>query len=200
MKNVKEKKERALGIKLFLKAERCNSPKCATVRKPYGPGMHGQKRKRPISDFGRQLKEKQKMQLIYGLNNRQVRALFRDYSPEKIFSALERRLDRVVYYLGFAPSLRVGRQIVSHGHILVNGKKVTIPSFRVKTGDKITVRPESRKSKLFEELSEKLKQKELPAWLTLKGEEFTGECVAMPDFKGIQLPFDISLVGEFYSR
>ena len=200
MKPVKEKKERALGIKLFLKAERCNSPKCATIRKPYGPGMHGQKRKRMPSDFARQLKEKQKVQLLYGLNNRQVMNLFRKSSPAEIFSVLERRLDRVVYYLGFAASPRVGRQMVSHGHITVNGKRVTIPSYRVKVHDVISIRPESRSGKLFEGLDERLKQREVPSWLKFTTENLSGECIAEPDLGGAQVPFDISLVGEFYSR
>lgn len=200
MKAIKEKKERALGVKLFLKAERCNSPKCATVRKPYGPGMHGQRRRRQPSDYSRQLKEKQKMQLLYGLNNRQTMNLFRKNSPEKIFSLLERRLDRVVAYLGIAASSRVARQLVSHGHIAVNGKRVTIPSYRVKVGDVIAIRPESRDIKTFESLAERIKQKDVPPWLKPAGEDGSGECVAEPDFSGAQLPFDISLVGEFYSR
>ncbi|MCL4399892.1 30S ribosomal protein S4 [Patescibacteria group bacterium] len=200
MKNVKEKKERSLGIKLFLKAERCNSPKCATVRKPYRAGMHGQKRRRAISDYGRQLQEKQKVMLIYGLNNRQMLGLFKDSSPAKIYSVLEKRLDRVVYYLGFAPSPRVGRQMVSHGHIMVNGRKVTIPSFSVKIGDKISIRPESKSSKLFEGAGERIKQVDIPSWLKIDPEKMIGECVALPSVEGVQLPFDLSLVGEFYSR
>lgn len=200
MKSIKEKKERALGMKLFIKAERCNSPKCATIRKPYRPGMHGQKRRRPISDYGRQLQEKQKIQLLYGLKNTQMRLMFKKHSPSEIFSVLERRLDRVVYYLGFAGSPRIARQMISHGHIVVNGRKVTIPSYSVTIGDKISIRPESRQSKLFEDLTERLKQKETPPWLKLDHEKMEGECLAVPEVTGIQLPFDISLVGEFYSR
>ena len=200
MRPVKEKKERSLGIKLFLKAERCNSPKCATVRKPYGPGMHGQRRKRQPSDFARQLKEKQKVQFLYGLNNRQTMNLFKKNPPAKIFSILERRLDRVAYYLGIAGSPRIGRQMVSHGHITVNGKRVTIPSYSVKVGDVIAIRPESKSGKLFEGLSEKLKQKDVPSWLKPMGDDGSGTCIAEPDFGGAQTSFDISLVGEFYSR
>ncbi len=200
MKPIKEKKERALGMKLFVKAERCSSPKCATIRKPYRPGMHGQKRRRAMSDYGRQLQEKQKVQLLYGLKNNQVRLMFKKHSSSEIFSILERRLDRVVYYLGFAGSPRVARQMISHGHILVNGRKVTIPSYGVTIGDTIAIRQESRQRKLFEGIAERLKQKETPPWLKLNHEKLEGECLAIPDATGIQLPFDISLVGEFYSR
>ncbi len=200
MISIKEKKERSLGVKLFIKAERCNSPKCATVRKPYRPGVHGQSRRRAPSDYGYQLQEKQKAQFMYGLNNRQMTNLFKKNSPAKIYSLLERRLDRVVYYLGLAPSPRVGRQFTSHGHIMVNGRKVTIPSYSVKMGDKISVRPESIGNKAFEGLSDRLKQKDTPSWLRLDREKMTGECVSEPDFQSAQLPFDITLVGEFYSR
>lgn len=153
-----------------------------------------------MSDYGRQLQEKQKVQLLYGLKNNQVRLMFKKHSSSEIFSILERRLDRVVYYLGFAGSPRVARQMISHGHILVNGRKVTIPSYGVTIGDTIAIRQESRQRKLFEGIAERLKQKETPPWLKLNHEKLEGECLAIPDATGIQLPFDISLVGEFYSR
>ncbi len=146
MRPVKEKRERALGTKLFLKAERCNSPKCATVRKPQRPGVHGAKR-RSVSEYGRQLQEKQKARLIYGLTNKQIENLFTKMSKEQILSRLEKRIDRVVFLLGLAKSPRISRQLVSHGHILVNNRKVRSPSFTVKIGDKIEIRPESKKSK-----------------------------------------------------
>jgi len=196
----KEKKERALGVKLFVKAERCNSPKCVMVRRPLRPGVHGAKRK-ILSDFGKQLHEKQKLQFSYGLNNKQTRALFALKSLEKIMIALEHRLDRVVFLLGFAKSLRIARQLVSHGHIVVNGRKVTIPSFSVKMGDIVAVRLESRKAKIFEEIHIFLKQYEPPEWLKINKEELKGECVAKATAnEKIRLPFDINLVGEYYSR
>lgn len=198
-RKIKEKKERALGVKLFLKAERCNSPKCALVRKPYPPGMHGQGSRRILSDYGRQLKEKQKLQVVYGLNNKQVSNLFKNFKLDEIPLILERRLDKVVYNLGFAKSLRIGRQLVLHGHILVNGKKVTIPSYLVSKGDKISIRPESMNKKVFSDLKDLLKQKEVPLWLKLDVEKMVGEVIALPP-KGERLPFDISLVAEFYSR
>ncbi len=199
MKPVKEKKERSLGVKLFLKAERCNSPKCVTVRRPYRPGVHGQSHRRQPSEYGRELQEKQKLQLIYGLNNRQMMNLFSTKSPDEILKRLEKRLDRVVFLLGFAKSPRIARQLVSHGHILVNGRKVTIPSYYVKVGEKIEIRPESRSSKMFEDVQMRLKQYNPPTWLKLDAPNLRGECVGEPMVTG-SLPFDINLVGEFYAR
>lgn len=199
MKNVKEKKERALGVKLFIKAERCSSSKCVMIRRPYRPGVHGQKR-RTVSDYGRELQEKQKIQLVYGLTNRQMRKLFKWSRKEKIFKILEKRLDRVVYLLGLARSPRVSRQIISHGHILVNDKKVTIPSYHVRIGDVIAVRPQSRDLAIFNEAPIKLKQFNPPPWLKANGQDLKGECIADPQFEDKQFPFDLNLVGQFYSR
>ena len=195
---VKEKKERTLGTKLFIKAERCNSPKCVMVRKPYRPGVHGQKR-HSVSDYGRQLQEKQKIGVIYGLNNRQLQNLFRE-AGEKVLVILERRLDRVVFYLGLARSPRVARQLVGHGHILVNGRKVTISSYQVRVGDVVSIRAESKNQKIFEDMLAKSKQYNPPVWLKLNREDFSGECLSMPKFEEVNLPFDIDLVGQFYSR
>ncbi|KKW11850.1 MAG: 30S ribosomal protein S4 [Candidatus Jorgensenbacteria bacterium GW2011_GWB1_49_9] len=192
--------ERALGTKLFLKADRCNSPKCVMIRRPQRPGMHGAKRHN-VSEFGRQLQEKQKIRLVYGLTNRQIQNLFKvNEDKTKIMTILETRLDRVVYLLGLAGSPRVARQLVSHGHIQVNGRKVTIPSFRVRIHDVIQVRPESRKAKIFEEISLKMKQYTPPVWLKISKEELKGECVAMPNFEETVFPFNVSLVGQFYSK
>ena len=148
-----EKRERALGVKLFLKATRCVSPKCAMIRRPYKPGIHGNKkgRKKMASEYGRQLQEKQKVQFSYGLNNRQMRKLFRGKKEtEKIMKFLEKRLDNIVFRLGFADSRSIGRQFISHGHFLVDGKKVSIPSYRVEIGEKISLNPNSRKLKIFD--------------------------------------------------
>ncbi len=200
MRKLTEKKERSLGVKLFLKAERCNSPKCVMVRRPTRPGQHGQRRHN-VSEYGKQLQEKQKIQFIYGLTNRQMANLFKSSSAkEKIMRALEHRLDRVVFLLGFAGSPRIARQLISHGHILVNGRKVTIPSFRVKIKDVVSIRPESRSLKIFEELKDTLKKHDCPEWLRLSPEEPKGECVKNFEIGQTQLPFDINIVGEFYSR
>ncbi|MFH0712893.1 MAG: 30S ribosomal protein S4 [Candidatus Jorgensenbacteria bacterium] len=200
MKRIKEKKERSLGTRLFIKAERCSSPKCVMIRRPYRPGVHGQsRRRRSISEFGRQLQEKQKIQITYGLNNRQMRNLFQG-PLEKALVILEKRLDRVTYLLGLAASPRVARQIISHGHITVNGRKVTIPSYSVKIGDVISIRTESRGGKMFEELGMKLKQYEPPSWLKLDKENLKGECIENPKLGEINASFNLNLVGQFYAR
>lgn len=201
MKRIKEKKERSLGTKLFLKADRCNSPKCVMVRRPFRPGPHGQKRRRALSEFGKQLQEKQRIQIMYGLTNKQMTNLFQSKEKEQIMNMLEHRLDRVVFLLGIAGSPRIARQYVSHGHIVVNGRKVTVPSFRVKIGDVVSVRPESKKSKMFEELSTNLKKHTPPSWLkVISADEAKGECVKEFSSQDTQFPFDINLVGEFYAR
>ena len=201
MRNVKEKKERALGTKLFLKAERCSSHKCVMIRKPYRPVQHGQKRRRRISEFGRQLQEKQKIQIVYGLTNKQMSNLFRKYSgaPQKLVASLEKRLDRSAFLSGLAPSTRVARQLVTHGHIMVNEKKMTIPSYSIKKNDVIAIKPTSRSLKIFEDVETKLKKYEAPKWLKVDSKKLTGTCVGEPTEKDI-LPFDINLVGEYYSR
>ena len=201
MRRIKEKKERALGEKLFLKAERCSSHKCVMIRRPYRPGQHGQKRRRAISDYAKQLQEKQKVQIVYGLTNRQMRNLFRTHAgaPKKIVVALEKRLDRVVYLLGFAPSPRVARQLVSHGHIVVNGRKVNIPSYEVKKDNVVEIRSQSRNLKLFSEIAAQLKKHEPPKWLTLDKNKLQGTCVGEPSEDAI-LTFDINLIGQFYMR
>lgn len=197
---IKEKKERALNTKLFLKAERCNSPKCVMIRRPYRPGVHGRKR-RSLSEYGRQLQEKQKIQLIYGLTNQQMRNLFKKYPPNKILSILERRLDRVVFLLGFAPSMRVARQIVVHGHILVNGRKTTFPGYAVKVGDTIAVTPSSRQIKLFEDVALRLKKQETPVGFQIDQEKWEAKCISsFKEDEAKTLPFDIDLVVQFYSR
>lgn len=201
MRNVKEKKERALGTKLFLKAERCNSPKCATIRKPGRPGAHGEKRKKAPSEYGVQLAEKQKLQIIYGLSGKQITNLFKNQSEKNtILRNLEKRLDRTVFLLGLAKSPRIARQLISHGHILVNQKKVTIPSYQVKVGDTIAIREESQKNKIFEDLENQIKQTHPPKWLKTKNIH-TGEVIQEPEIERERaLPFDINLVGEFYAR
>jgi len=200
MLRIKEKRERALGTKLFLKASRCNSPKCAMVRRPSKPGIHGGKKSRKSSsDFGRQLQEKQKVQISYGLNNRQMRKLFRGKKDTReILESLEKRLDNVLFRLGLADSRIVARQLINHGHILVKGKKVTIPSYRVTIGEVVSIDPNSRKLKMFESLELKLKKFEPPQWLRLDKEKSAGQLISQPE--ELNLPFDLKLVAEHYSR
>ena len=174
MLRIKEKRERALGTKLFLKASRCSSPKCAMIRRPYKPGIHGSKkgRQRAVSEFGKQLQEKQRVQISYGLNNRQMRKLFRGKKEtEKILELLERRLDNIIFRLGLADSRIIARQLINHGHILANNKKVTIPSYRVKIGETVGLDANSRKLKVFDSLELKLKKFDPPMWLKLDKEK-----------------------------
>lgn len=199
MRSIKEKKERALGTKLFLKGERCSSPKCVTVRHPARPGAHGTKRIK-ATDYKTQLQEKQKVQVTYGLTGKQMATLFSKVAREKIPIVLEHRLDRVVFLLGFAKSQRIARQMITHGHILVNNKKVTIPSYYVTLHDIVSVRPESRGSGVCADLALRLKQQKPPEWLQLNVEECKGECVLNHRGGELRLPFDIDLVEQYYSR
>lgn len=199
----KEKKERALGVKLFLKGERCSSLKCAMIRRPYRPGQHG-KRRHSVSDFAKQLKEKQKIQISFGLRDRQMKDLFKTMAVKKrlnaqaILNILEKRLDNVIFRLGFAPARIAARQFVSHGHFLVNNRKVTIPSYSVKIGDKVSIREGSRSSKIFGDLPLKMKKYEAPDWLKVDKDKLTGEVVKQPE-AGDTL-FDPNMVMEYYSR
>ncbi len=203
MFNTKEKKERSLGVKLFLKASRCNSPKCVMIRRPQKPGQHG-KRRRTLSEYGLQLMEKQKIQVSYGLRETQVKKIFEKASSnpgvtgEMIIQLLEKRLDNVVYRLGFALSRSVARQLVSHGHIVVNGRKVTIPSYSLRIGDKIGIRKESKDHPVLKDLSESLKKYEAPVWLSVDSEKLEGKVLAMP--KDVDAPFDVNMVVDYYSK
>jgi small subunit ribosomal protein S4 len=200
MRRPLEKRERALGTKLFLKAIRCASPKCAMIRRPSKPGIHGGKKRRQTgSEYGRQLQEKQKIQFTYGLNNRQMRRLFRGKKEaNKVLEFLEQRLDNIVFRLGLTGSRIIARQLISHGHFLVNDRKVNIPSYRTRIGDKIVLDSNSRKLKIFEGLDLKLKKSDLPKWLKLDREKLSGELISKPE--DINLPFDLNLVVEYYSR
>ena len=204
MFNTKEKKERALGTKLFLKAHRCSSPKCATVRNPLPPGVHGKDRKRAKSEVGEQLNEKQKFKVSYGIREAAMRKVFQaaaknpGVTGQMIMSYLERRLDNVVYRLGFAPSRGVARQLVSHGHMHVNGRKVTIPSALVRVGDIIAMRPQSKEHPLWKDIRETLKKYEPPVWLAMDKEKLEGKVVGLP--KDFEIPFDVNKVVDYYSK
>jgi small subunit ribosomal protein S4 len=204
MFNTKEKKERSLGTKLFLKAHRCSSPKCVIIRRPKRPGSHGGDRRRALSEFGQQLREKQKIQFTYGVRETYLKKIFGlaaknpGVTGPMIIGFLERRLDNAVFRLGFAPSRSVARQLVSHGHILVSGRKVTIPSFQVKTGDTIVIRPQSANHPLLKDLKTNLAKYEPPVWLGLDKEKLEGRVVSLP--KDFEIPFDVNLVVDYYSK
>ncbi|MEE8131574.1 MAG: 30S ribosomal protein S4 [Candidatus Paceibacterota bacterium] len=200
-----EKKERSLGMKLFLKGERCNSPKCAMIRRPYRPGAHGKARRRALSEYGQQLLEKQRIRVSYGLKEAQMRGIFKSALSktgaavgEIIIKSLEQRLDNVIFRLGFTTSRVIARQLVSHGHFFVNGKKVTIPSFRVKPKDVISIKPSSKNLLIFKDLPNIIKKYEAPDWLVIDKGELEGLVVSLP--KDVEIPFDINLVVDYYSR
>lgn len=200
---------RRAGEKLFLKGDRCNSPKCSMVRKPYAPGQKGKRRPKPLSEYGKQLKEKQKLKNWYNLRETQfgnyVKNVLKKKSgaegaPIKLIQILEKRLDNVIFRLGFASSRNEARQIVSHRHILVNGKVVNIPSFSVKKDDKIQIRPSALKKGLFKDLASVLKKYSTPSWLLLKADQFEGTIKSEPVFEEAALPIELSAVFEFYSK
>lgn len=199
-----EKKERALGVRLNLKPDRCASGKCAMVKKPRRPGMHGAKRERQPSEMKMQLQEKQRLRLTYGLREAAMQRVVYESMHKKgntaeiLMSLLERRIDNVVYRLGFAPSRSIARQLVGHGHICINGHKVTIPSYRVRAGEVVSIRPESKDHVLLKDVKEKLTKATAPVWLTLDAEKVTGTVLSDP--KDVEAPFDISLIVDYYSK
>lgn len=200
------KKCRRAGEKLFLKGERCTTIKCAMVKRPYGPGLHGKRRKRSVSEYSIQLLAKQKLAWIYRIGNRQLRRYFKESSTVKgvvgfnLLEKLEGRLDRAVFKVGWAESQLKARQLVNHGHILVNQKKVDIPSFEVKKGDTLRVKIKGGQTKLFKDLEVRLKKAKTPTWLSLSKDKLEAKVLARPEAKDINLPVDIQRVVEYYSR
>ncbi len=191
------------GAKLFLKGDRCYSGKCAVEKRGAPPGQHGQSRKKP-SNYGVQLREKQKARRAYGVLESQfhkyyeMAAKMKGITGENLLQLLERRLDNVVYRLGFGESRAHARQIVNHGHVLVNGKKVDIPSYLVSIGDVITIKERSQKIAHFLELKDN--GKTTPQWLELNAENLTGRVAAMPTREELDLTLSEHLIVELYSR
>ena len=193
------------GTKLFLKGDRCYSAKCAISKRPTPPGMHGQARAKKMSEYGMQLREKQKVRRTYGVLETQFRRTFdnadrmKGITGENLLKLLELRLDNVIYRLGIAKTRRMARQIIVHGHILVNGKKVDIPSYSVKVGDVITLRERSREQAAFKALREGTGVV-TPKWLTFDAQNLTGTVAAMPAREDIDCPIEEHLIVELYSR
>ena len=191
------------GQKLFLKGERCYSTKCAIEKRNFPPGQHGQGRKK-VSDYGLQLREKQKCKRFYGLQETQFRNLFdkadrkKGITGENLLILLETRLDNVVFRLGFAASRKEARQLVTHGHFTVNGKKVTIPSYEVKAGDVIKVKEKSASSPKFKEIKEMAIS--VPSWMTVDTEKLEGKVVTVPTRADIDTPVAEHLIVELYSK
>lgn len=193
------------GAKLYLKGDRCFSDKCGIDKRQYAPGQHGQRR-RKISEYGTQLREKQKARRIYGVLERQFHNYFekaerqKGITGENLLRLLERRLDNVIFRLGFANSRAEARQLVLHGHFKVNGRKVNIPSFLVKVGDEIAVSEKSRQSPKFKEIAEAAAHKTPPAWLQANSENLTGHVLAVPSREDIDVAIEEHLIVELYSK
>jgi len=193
------------GMKLYLKGDRCYSEKCAIDRRNYAPGQHGQRRAK-ASEYGMQLREKQKVRRVYGVLEGQFRGYFgkaerqQGVTGENLLRILERRLDNVVYRLGFASSRAQARQLVRHNHFTLNGHKANIPSMQVHVGDVIQLKEKSKSSAVIKEIIENLGQKTPPAWLELDKENLSGRVVALPTRDDIDLPVQEQMIVELYSR
>lgn len=195
-------------MKLFLKGERCFSPKCSYEKRTYPPGMHGKKGtfKRKVSDFSLQLREKQKARRIYGVQERQFRRYFRSAVRVKgmtgvtLLQLLERRLDNVVFRMGLADSRPQARQLVRHGHFMINGRNHDVPSYLVEVGDVVEVRAGSRSNGYFRAVADRLGERSMPAWLEFDSSRMAGRMLSMPDRQTVDLPMNEQLIVEYYSR
>ncbi|MDQ7833171.1 MAG: 30S ribosomal protein S4 [Desulfovibrionaceae bacterium] len=193
------------GAKLFLKGDRCFTDKCAYERRPYAPGQHGRIRKK-MSDYAVQLREKQKVRRMYGILEEQFRAYFQRADMKKgvtgdnLLIFLERRMDNVIYRMGFANSRNQARQLVRHGIFTLNGRRVTVPSIQVKAGDMVGIREQNRNSPIIKEAQQVIARRGCPAWLEVDGENLKGKVNAMPTREDIQFPINEQLIVELYSK
>jgi len=194
------------GMQLFLKGEKCFTEKCPLKRRPYPPGIHGPRKKPRLSIYGMQLREKQKAKRIYGVLEKQFRRYFEmarkmpGNTGENLLSLLERRLDNVVYRLGFAMTRAQARQLVSHGHVLVNGEKVDIPSYLVKEGDVITLKEKTLENPFVKLSLQKRDSRPIPEWLSFDENQKIGRVLRLPERKDIGYPIQESLIVELYSK
>lgn len=194
------------GMKLFLKGQRCYSGKCAIEKRNFVPGEHGRTMRTKTIGYGLQLREKQKVKRIYGVLENQFRRYFelaarrRGITGELLLQLLERRLDNLVYRLGFSSSRKQARQLVRHGHVLVNGRKLDIPSYHVNKGDEISVRPKDRDNVQLLASLEEVAGRGVPSWLSLDRENFKGQVLELPRRDEINIPIEESLIVELYSK
>ena len=194
------------GMKLFLKGDRCYTDKCAIERRNYPPGQHGQGRRRKVSEYAVQLREKQRLKRMYGLMESQFRKYFemaevsRDITGEVLLTLLERRLDNMVYRMGMATSRSEARQLIRHRHFSVNGRRVDIPSFLTKVGDQIVVRERSREKDVFKRAIEISQRRGVPEWLELDAAAFAGKVKRLPAREELTMPINERLVVELYSK
>ena len=194
------------GMKLFLKGERCYGEKCGIEKRNVPPGEHGKTRKARLVGYGLQLREKQKVKRTYGVLENQFRRYFeaadrqRGITGERLLQLLERRLDNVVYRLGLATSRPQARQLVRHGHFLINGRRTDVPSFSVTEGDVVTVRAKSAKNLSIQHAMEEVKGRGIPEWLVFEAETMAGRIASMPTREQINLPVQEQLIVELYSK
>lgn len=194
------------GSKLFLKGTRCLTEKCAVSRRAYPPGQHGQSRRVKLSDYGLQLREKQKVKRIYGILEKQFRRYFQLASKrvgvtgETLLQLLERRLDNTIFRAGFASNRTQARQIVSHGIVSVNGHRVTIPSYLVDVNSQISLKPSEKLAKLVKETIDSNKERSLPSWLKVDNQNLKAEVLRLPQRSDVQFPIQEQLIVELYSK
>lgn len=194
------------NLKLFLKGDRCYSDKCGFDRRGYPPGQHGQRRGRKVSDYGIQLREKQKIKRMYGLTEKQFHLFFQRADRQKgitgtnLLVFLERRLDNVVYRLGFVNSRTQGRHLVRHNHFLVNNKKVNVPSYLISEGDVIQPREKSAKLQVIADAMEAVVRRGIPQWLDLEKDQVKGVVKSMPVREDLTMPMQEQLIVELYSK
>ena len=194
------------NLKLFLKGDRCFGDKCAFERRPYAPGQHGQRRSGKISDYQLQLREKQKVKRIYGALEGQFRRYYFQAEKQKgitgtnLLLLLECRLDNVVYRMGFSSSRKQARQLVRQNHFLLNGGKVNIPSYQVKTGDIVEVKEKSRKVKVILDAMETVVRRGVPSWMVIESDKFKGTLTAVPNREDLTMPIQEQLIVELYSK
>lgn len=200
---------RRLNEKLFLKGERCLTPKCAIIKRPYSPGQKGKRPVKGLSDYGKELTEKQRLKNWYNLREKQFSTYVKNALKKRsgtegadtlFIKEIESRLDNAVFRLGFADSRRQSRQLVNHGHFLVNGKKIDIPSYQLKKGDSVTVRPQSKDKAYFKKIKEVIKKSEAPAWLKFDPEKLEAQAVGFPTIEEAAPPAELSAIFEFYSK
>lgn len=186
--------------------QRCDLPKCPVAKGAHVPGQHGGKRRPAPSEFGKHLLEKQKVRAFYSVSEKQFKKYFNRAERHEgvtgnfLLEILERRLDNVVYRLGFAPSRRAARQLVSHGQFLVNGRRVTIPSYEVKKGDVISLRPKAKQNKYFQPLLENIKKQQGLSWVSFDGQKIEAKVTGIPTSEEVSLPYNLQLITEYYSR
>ena len=209
LKHAKCKICRRLGEKLFLKGEKCYSAKCAMIKRPFAPGQKAKKRKSALTEYGKEVREKQKMKKLYGVTESQFKRYVKEVSEnrgktenvaDELIKKIESRLDNIIFRLGWAKSRAHASQLVSHGHFLINGRQVDIPSYAVHINDVIGIKSGSMSKESLKDINERMKKISLPAWLSFDKEKIQGKVIKKPILGDIQLPAEIAVIFEHYSR